>query len=426
MSPVPAKARIFISHSAKEPEAQAVQAALVAELTTPERQPRFGLLLDKVTLEPGDMWRSRINLWVGGCDAALVLLSKAALESAYVAYEVSILSYRAAMKDSLLLIPILLEEVSDEDLKKSRLSPAQLPEVQFVRGAGKTAEAIAGEVVTKLEKEVRTGTTPLERRAQHLADLLDFEPVHLSAAGHEVALDLDAWIPSEEKLRLRLAAQLLSVGMLNSARALATLLGKIPRKDDKVLWLEKVLKLVGSAWVDPRSFDRLPRIAKGMEKVAAVGVNASKKSTAEMYLVCASCGDPEDTWRWLECADVYSVGDTTPDVIEKLSRKVEEAVASKLACDPEDVHEELELLNSIFPQPVIVFLQAAGKSDEILAALRDRFKHVTFFLLMGKDRTSAPRLSEEVIEILFPELAPDDEDLFLERYRKLEGTLRVR
>ncbi len=371
------------------------------------------------------MWRSRINLWVGGCDAALILLSKAALESAYVAYEVSILSYRAAMKDSLLLIPVLLEEVSEEDLKRGRLSPVQLAELQAVRGKGKTAEEIAQEVVARLEKDIQPGTTPLERRAQHLADLLDFEPVHLAAAGREVALDLDVWIPSEEKLRLRLAAQILSAGMIGSALAVATLLGKIPKKEDKALWLNKVLKLVASAWVDPRSFDRLPRIAKGMEKVAAVGINASQERTAEMYLVCASCGDPEDTWRWRGCNDRV-VGDSIPEVIEKLSNQVTKTLADLLGCEPEGVIEELELLNSIFPQPVVIFLQGAGINDEILAALRKRFKRVTFFLLMGKDTASAPRLSEEMIEILFPELAPDDEDLFLDKYKKFEGTLRVR
>ena len=425
MSPVPAKARIFISHSAKEPEAQAVQDALVAALQVPERAGRFGLLLDKVILEPGDMWRSRINLWVGGCDAALILLSRAALESAYVAYEVSILSYRAAMKDSLLLIPILLEEVAEEDLKKGRLSPAQLAELQAIRGKGKTPEKIAQEVVAKLEKDIQPGTTPLERRAQHLADLLDFEPGPLAAAGREVDLDLDVWIPSEEKLRLRLAAQLLSVGMLKAARALAILLGKIPKKEDKALWLDKVLKLVASAWVDPRSFDRLPRIAKGREKVAAVGINASQERTAEMYLVCARCDDPEDTWRWRGCNDRV-VGDSIPEVIEKLSHQVTKTLADLLVCEPDEVIEELELLNSIFPQPVIIFLQGAGINDKILAALRDRFKRVTFFLLMGNDMAAAPRLSEEMIEILFPELAPDDEDQFLDQYKKIEATLRVR
>lgn len=420
------KARIFISHSAKETQAREVQEALTAALQEKARAERFALLLDKVTLEAGDMWRSRINLWVGGCDAAVILLSKAALESSYVAYEVSILSYRQAMKDSLLLIPVLLEEVAPEDLAKGRLSPAQLAEIHAVQG--KTTEEIVQEVLARLETVVPGGETPLERRARHLAELLDdFDKDDLVEAGKKAALDLlDTWMPfAEEKLRLRLAAQLLSVGMIGAAPAVLHLRGKIRKKDDQVIWVNRVLRLVASAWVDPRSFDRLPRIAKGEEKIAAVGLNASHELTAEMYLVSASCGDPEDTWRWAPCNDVVAA-DSLPQVIRKLGDSVERTIASLLKCEPDEVAAELELLNSILPQPVIVFLRADGMNDEILTALRDRFKHVTFFLLLGKGAAAGPRLSAEMFEILFPELAPDDESHFLDKYKKFEATVRVR
>lgn len=427
MSPVSAKARIFISHSAKEPEARALQDALVAALRAPERAERFGVLLDKVTLEPGDMWRSRINLWVGGCDAAVILLSRAALESAYVAYEASILSYRCAMKDSLFLLPVLLEDVAPADLAKGRLSPAQLAEIQVVSGKGKAADEIAAEVVARLEEKVQPGITPLERRAQHLANLLDrFKPSQLATAAEKVDLDVDRWIPfAEEKLPLRLAIQLLSVGMQAAVPALLSLRAHIPDKTERASWVEAMVQQVASSWVDPRSRDRLPRIAKGEEPFAAVGINACHPLTAKMYVLCASCGDPEDTWRPVEC-DAIVGEDRVEQVIEKLAEKLGRALAQCLDCAPGEVREELEAMNSYVRQPVVVALPGVGITDEILEALRGRFPYVTFFLLFGKTLEAGPRLSEKTIEILFPALAAGDEDLFLDGYGKFRATVRVR
>jgi hypothetical protein len=427
VSPAPAKARIFISHSSKEPEAREVQKALVAALQEPARADRFSVLVDDVTLVAGDMWRARINLWVGGCDAAVILLSRAALKSDYVAYEASILSYRRSRQgDSLLLIPVLLDDVSLGDLKKGRFMPAQLSEVEAIQG--KTApDEIVQAVLARLEMEIPCGATPLEQRAEHIVRLLDrFDKEHIVEAAAKVALPIDPWIPfAEERLRLRLAVQLLSVGMAAAVPALLDLRARIPDKTARADWVEKMVQHIASSWVDPRSIDRLPRIAKGDEPLAAVGVNASRALTAKMYVLCASCGDPEDTWRPVECDGVEGRY-TNEQLIARLGEKLERALARDLACQPGEVRQELEMMNAYVRQPVVVSLPGEGITDEILEALRGRFPHVTFFLLLGETLETGPRLSEKTLEILFPGLAAGDEALFFDGYGKFRATVRVR
>jgi hypothetical protein len=128
--PLPAMARIFISHSsfdppssardgiASTPEADAAEehAALALDvrdkLATALRAAKHAVLLDKQGLGLGDRWRSVLNLWIGGCDAAVVILSQKALGSTYVAYEASILSHRhSAPGSSFQLIPVFIPPV---------------------------------------------------------------------------------------------------------------------------------------------------------------------------------------------------------------------------------------------------------------------------------------------------------------------------
>src|ERR1051325_1167621 len=114
--------RVFISHSATgETETERLRDELSAAL-----RKEFDVRLDKDNLEPGEMWRSKINSWLGGCHAAVVLLTRNALASAFVAYEVSVLTYRR----DVIVIPVFLDDVDDAAVRASRLSPTVIQERQ--------------------------------------------------------------------------------------------------------------------------------------------------------------------------------------------------------------------------------------------------------------------------------------------------------
>src|ERR1700737_1676926 len=103
--------RVFISHSAKEQEAQTLCRAIAKQLDTDD----FEVLWDQANLQTSDAWRPAIDEWIWRCDAAILVLSQAATESRYVAYEAALLRQRWKHRAQFLMIPICSPRV-DESL----------------------------------------------------------------------------------------------------------------------------------------------------------------------------------------------------------------------------------------------------------------------------------------------------------------------
>ncbi|HKV10681.1 MAG TPA: toll/interleukin-1 receptor domain-containing protein [Thermoanaerobaculia bacterium] len=418
MPPPGLKPRVFISHSAKQKEAQEVRDALKKALTE-----TCEVLLDVETFRPGDGWRSAINVWLGACDAAVILLSEDALKSDYVAYEASILAYRKeAVTPSLLLLPVLLGDVSPDSLQKSHLSPARLTEWQAVQGA---PEQIVQLVLDRLKGIAFHQLTPVEQQARKIADQLRGVPddiLRTAAAKIDLPLSLAGGDP-----RVRLAIQLLSVGMMGAVPALLELRPALPAAERRER-MARLIERIASSWVDLRCVGRIPRIAKGQEPVRAFGVNARMWDAARMYVICASGDDPEGTWRTRSCTAVSG-----EDFTDALVRAVWVTLRDLLRPDLDDLGPtersdlalDLEALD-VTGQPVIIGLERAGIDDTVLSRLRTEFPHVTFFLMMGPEIEMGTPLSASLAEMLFPRLLAGDEDSFQKQYRIFERAVRDR
>src|SRR6478672_3462522 len=95
--------RVFISHSAKEQEARTLCGAISQRLGTDD----FEVLWDQQNLQTSAAWRAAIDEWIWRCDAAILVISKAATESPYVAYEAALLRQRwKHTAGQFLMIPI--------------------------------------------------------------------------------------------------------------------------------------------------------------------------------------------------------------------------------------------------------------------------------------------------------------------------------
>jgi hypothetical protein len=293
------KARIFISHSAKETRAQEVQAALYAAL---EASAVLVPLMDRRDLEPGDMWRARINLWVGGCDAAVVLLSPKALDSPWVAYEAALLTYRNETDPGFLILPVYVD-VTPEEVAASRLHPTAMTSIQSVPGAGRTVAEIVDDVVKEMAKAACRGDSPVERQAKRLAGRLDlFGKTALEAAAGFIQYDLKPWLPADDA-RLLLAVQLQSVGMEAAIPALMSLQYNLPAgmaEPERERWLHEVTEQVASSWVDQRCSERIPKLARGQVAPLGLGLNAQADLTARMYVLRASTEEPRP-WQVVSC-----------------------------------------------------------------------------------------------------------------------------
>ena len=408
--------RIFISHSTKdattaaEQTAREVQEALVQAL---ERTGDYGILIDRLTLQPGDAWRARINLWVGGCDAAVVLLSSAALESQYVAYETSILAYRDTFDPDFVLIPVLVPPVDFHAVSATTLgSVQQMDERQCVSGS---VQEIVDRVLAGLRASVYT-ESPVERRARALADLLEDVPIgRIDEAARLLDMDqLAVWIPGDpEKLRLRLAVQLMSVGMQAAGASALVLRNHLSRDPaTRARMMEELIQLISSAWVDHRSASRIPSVLRE-GKMAALRLNAESPLTARVYATCALSETP--SWYFASCNGVFA---ERPHVT--LAGEVRAALVEVLATTDEELRPDLEALEG---QPVLVTLDSRGITSEVLAALRAAFPNVVFFLLAGASGVS---LSLDEVEILIPDLQRGDEEAFIAAHDRFHRQLRVR
>ncbi len=411
--------RVFISYSHQDSRSAEIRDAL-AKALLPEPQ-RFGLLADAFTLEPGDAWRSRINLWVGGCDAAVVLLSRDALKSPYVVYENSVLAYRSAIDSasSLLILPVLLDDVDVKALQEGFLYPSQLEEKQAIAGDLTTAE-IVSKVMDRLSKAQRCkAPTPIERRALRLADLFKgVDDAVLLEAACEIDLDLEPWSLHSD-LALRLALQLLSVGMQAALPALLIVRQHLPLAE-RAQRMEWMIDLVASSWVDPRSVARLAERVKAPPPTRAVGINGRRTWTAKMYTLSAS-RDSRIEWHLASCDSIFG-----EDAVETLKEKLRRALMAELKSrSVDDLREDLAALEEPPQQPVLVAFHYAGITRAVLTELRQEFPTVTFVVLTG-EVTEGASLDDATLELLIPRLYAGDEDACFNQYDRFERKVRIR
>jgi hypothetical protein len=410
--------RVFISYSHQDSRSAEIRDALAEALLAEPK--RFGLLADVFTLEPGDAWRSRINLWVGGCDAAVVLLSREALKSPYVVYENSVLAYRSALDPaSLLILPVLLDDVDVKALKEGFLYPSQLEEKQAISG-DLTTEEIVSKVMDRLSRAQRCNApTPIEKRALRLADLFKgVDDAVLLEAGREIDLDLEPWSLHSD-LALRLALQLLSVGMQAALPALLIVRQHLPMAE-RAQRMELMIDLVASSWVDPRSVARLAERVKAPPPTRAVGINGRRTWTAKMYTLSAS-RDSRIEWHLASCDGVFG-----EDAVETLKEKLRRALMAELKSrSADDLREDLAALEEPPQQPVLVAFHHAGITRTVLTELRNEFPTVTFVVLTG-EIAEGVALDDATLELLIPRLYAGDEDACFNQYDRFERKVRIR
>lgn len=393
--------RVFVSHSAKEGDAIAVQEKLVARLAA--KPETFTLLMDRSDLVAGDRWRARINFWIGSCDVAVVLLSPSALDSPYVAYEVSVLAYRAgAVNSKFQIIPVYLKNVDRKRLEQSRLDPAKLTEIQ--RLANKTTpDEIADAVMEELCPIADQPPRPIDGIIRRAQTLLDGVPKTVIENASDKLPDFQLpWEPGQDPIR-PLAERLLGVGMLGAIDALIELTAGMTGAK-----IQELVNLVACTWVDIKAVDSL-------STKRAVALNARNTRTANMYHLAASGG--RLTWIFVPCNNNFAASGSTADEMTEIVRN---ALSSSLKVKPEDLDRQLQLIRARYV--VLLALPGEGLVEDpsVVRALREAFPTVTFFFLTGN--TSSDMI-EDIAELIIPQLQQDEEDKFHDAHEELDANV---
>jgi hypothetical protein len=429
--------RIFISHSTFEDPAGARVAGMsdeeqraaeehaklardvrdqLAEALRKEKD--YAVLLDRDGLKLGDRWRSVLNVWIGGCDAAVLLLSHKALTSSYVAYEASILSHRQDNASRpFLLVPVFIPPVRITDVDSSPLKSTNIRESQAKEPEMATAPEIVAVVLATLKDKVAAEDAPLDRQIGLVTDLLaNVGENTLKAAADNLELELEDWA-SGYPVRHLVAVKLIGSGLAGSDMTLRDfIVGDLPQPPNTAL--SDLLLLIGSSWVDYRAVERIGAVAAQSRTIYS---NAVDPLTARMYVIRASKRRPWKAWAVAE-VDAVAGASSDDDLVRVWESAIREAL--KQVAKTRDAEARLDkwLQTRVDnKEPVFVALPFEGLSDTLLERLKSipAFAGVTFFLLAGDAEPSGQFVSATGAELLSPDLDRADEHRFCGDYRRI-------
>jgi hypothetical protein len=273
---------VFISHASGE---DAFAQSVCAELQAAIRQRQWEPFIDVTAFQGGEQWQAILYSKLEECDAAIILLGRAAMESQWVRREVFMLLWRSALGSPVTLLPVLLGDVTMDEIKRSEL--AELEHVQFAArgtaGGPDQARELAATIAAALPDAgtALPASGPMRRWLEDVAYCLRQvdSPGTLQQAARELDPADTATFATLPESRRYLAHQLLRFRpqqpLHNAVLTLAWRGADLPG----------LVALVKPGWVDP---DAARRLLPGAGRVAAL-LNARRSETARQYVQRASC-----------------------------------------------------------------------------------------------------------------------------------------
>lgn len=405
------KPRIFISHSAHEPEAERVLAALVTCLT-----PKFDVLVDRQRLIAGQEWRDELFNWMHRIHGAIILFSSCALESDWVRTEASVLSWRRALDrgKSFTLIPVLLSPVKPDDLDAKKFSPMRLTTLQLVESDD--AGTICNKVLAGLQSLLSAPVpdTPLEKLGRKVAYLLrNIEAAELLNAARAMGADVTDWSDSSEYATL-LAREMLERGLPWAMRGIRELDDFLEADETR-----KLVELIAPVWVSMSAASTIPQIAAREDHLLRrLWVNGGDVDepvfTAKHFVRRACCRTPDTCWPVLYVPPHSGEDDVTyyKGVIHQLLKthvvKVENAKDSLI--------KSVLTIKERDQEPIFVAFSPPGPDPQVIKALRAEFPTLTFFIMTGGQSVAAAAGLAADIQFLEPQLRAGEEEAAFNEY----------
>ncbi len=403
---------IFVSHSVafaapgqeKSPDEEILD-AVIAALEAAELQPYY----DRRDLEPGDPWRAELHQALERCQGAVVLITKRALnvqQYPWLFAESSILFHRQRQaRQTFKVVPVLMPEVTPEDLKARPFDAVQAGEYQVASGdpAKLTAQIVKAFEALKDENALKTMQDPLSRLSIQLAKVQP--PEVLVQAALIGDFGTDGWRDPPGLLEaLILARALVEFGMPHDPLAEEKLAGVLEAisggyGDEQQFY--DFLALLVPFWLGQID-SRLPEIVSRQpsEPRCALRVGVRQSQTGRWFLSRATmarepyvCEPPLDTCGKDEA---------------RLARHIQETFAGWFNLNaPDAVKFRKTAQRAAAREPVYVVLSREA-GDEVIKALRLNFPWFYFVVLTGDE--SLDTTTYRPVELLNPVLPPERED----------------
>jgi hypothetical protein len=359
--------RVFISYSTKEDtEAQAALDIVRESL----KNAGHDVFVDKRDIALGYPWRQRILCEVMGCHVGVILFSKGALLSDWVLYEAQIMSIRKELFPHFTLLPVLLQDVRVEELKKERFAPLALDQWQISQE--RAADAIARELVDRLQQIPRYDTHLEELGKRIAVELSNLTQTTLEYVFPQLGLDASSWNAHERQIALANALARLAMsegmkGILHIIRVLAPYLGSQKA--------QTLLDILAPLWIHMDVAARLPQINDRRPPSWCVGINGRYVPgfTAKMVLGRA---------YWPARREFIQVaGGAGEDLVNHIRQDMLESIKSSRNFLTEEEADEYLRGTS---ETIFVSIPKKLWERESLRVLRDTYPSVTFLLDTGE------------------------------------------
>jgi hypothetical protein len=349
------KPKVFLSHSSHDEAATRMLEALEAALEAAN----YDVLLDKTDLKPGMEWPDEIRTWINTCHAAVVVLSEAAIASAWVLSEATVLMQRRFSQPSFVLVPVFLPPVTGDSLKGAeKWTPIDLHRVQGI--TCDDADAIAEDLLERLEPVMarygpRSPTHALEvELAERLRQLGDKA---LADVAETLGLDLSVWVFDDKPTVVAQRMLDSKLPALYDAADLLKRLGGSPRTG-----LEVYKLAAPYAWVPAEAVGQLIELAAAR----SFGLNSTKPLTCRMYVRRA-----RHTWKTVELTGGWS-----EEIVNEVLQETRSAVKDALGYDPEEDVSDQVLDAELRAQPAdrthFLIVPYPAPDAEVVDALRKR------------------------------------------------------
>jgi hypothetical protein len=390
--------KVFISHSSRaDPLTTAVREAVRKAMQGHE------VFVDMDVLRPGVEWRAVLYQWLAECHAAVVLVNREALSSAWVKREVSILLWRRALGVPLTIVPVIVGDLRTKDLQDAGLGdlPGLLHAARLAPGQGEQGDvqALVTEVVAGLAgaEDYVLDKSPMAAWVKAVAHALgqvgDLDSLVSAAQELGVAAEDRGQVLDPVAGRRFLALQML--GRWQSSR-LSAVMGEIADYTPAE-WVGRLCDHVAATWVDGEAARGLLEFSTA--RPGTVILNARHEATARLYVDRATC-------RAVTGFAVATVSDVTgEEFLAEFETECAKAVAQLLGVDsPSDVEELLLPDRKLRPAPdgrghgVLYLVVHRGEiKPGLLAqgvrAVHDRYPWLVVVLLTGQELPTEEELA---------------------------------
>jgi TIR domain len=368
--------RIFLSHSSAD---KTLTEGLQEELL---RQAPADLgveiLVDLTTLRPGLAWPLQLHEMMACCHAAVLLLTKSALNSDWVLKEATILAWRAALdRRRFKLFVVQMRDVAEADLRAAKFDPLMLGDLERI--VADTPGDIARSVIDNLPRipgfqaSLDPGI-PLDSIIMNLSALLKrVDENILAQIRPKLALPAPMWRPSDYCQfpdAVLIARQLLR-GELGTYQGVEELIAELARATSTEV-VRGIFREIAPYWVPAQDAGRLPalRTESGKGSAALIGRLVGEYS-ADMYVRRAHAGS-------LLVATIPIPGNNAGDLKLHITSRLCEWYRNENGVELED-HEVIDLINSAVGKfwYVVVVLPVLPP-DDVIKALMETFQTLRF------------------------------------------------